>query len=217
MGMDRTRIGAPRLPGIGSHQSAVPRSDDWLTPLFLIDRLGPFDCDPCASVHAPARIAPDHWTIEADGLTAEWNGRVWLNPPYSEVTPWMARMAVHDPGGIALVFARTETRWWQQWVWPHADAILFLENRLAFIEAATGRLATHNAGGPSALIAYSEADAIVLQGCGLAGALVSQVEMTPGQTVSDLLLPSNHAGDANPLGGTHMEPDDRLFEDQPRL
>lgn len=215
--MRRTRNGAPRLPGIGSHHSAVPRSDDWLTPQPILDLLHPFDTDPCASIHQPTPIGVAHnWTIVDDGLTAPWEGRVWLNPPYSEVTPWMARMAVHG-NGLALVFARTETRWWQEWVWPHAHSVLFLASRIAFVEGHTQRLAAHNAGGPSALIAYDFLDTMVLRGCGLAGALVTAADMLTGATVSDLLLPSSNAGHEDQMGRTHLESDDGLFEGEPGL
>lgn len=172
----RTRTGAPRLPGIGSHSSAVRTTDEWLTPLEVLEPLGMFDLDPCAPLDDPHRCAGVGYTQETDGLGADWMGRVWLNPPYSDIEPWMARMAGHGHG-IALVFARTETRWWQTHVWPHATAVLFLAGRLSFIEGATGRAGGHNAGGPSALIAYTPDDADVLASSGLPGALTTTARM----------------------------------------
>jgi hypothetical protein len=63
-------------------------------------------------------------------------------------------MALHN-NGIALVFARTETRAFFHHVWPFAGALLFLRGRLTFytpqgFSAPMG----HNSGGPSVLIAY---------------------------------------------------------------
>lgn len=167
------------LPGIGSHHSARRVSDEWLTPPELLARLGQFELDPCASRDQPWATARRHLTIDEDGLAQEWPaGRVWLNPPYSDIEPWMARMAEHG-NGLALVFARTETAWWFRSVWPHAAALLFLAGRLTF-HFGDGRAskAGHNSGGPSVLVAYGEANAIVLRSSGLRGALVGRAEWT---------------------------------------
>jgi hypothetical protein len=81
---------------------------------------------------------------------------VWLNPPYSKNALFMERMAKHK-NGMALVFARTETKWFQQWVFPYADSILFFNKRLRFCYP-DGTEAKGNAGAPSVLIAYTEED-----------------------------------------------------------
>lgn len=176
-----TSRGGARLPGIGAHHSARRASDEWLTPPHVLDALGAFDLDPCAPVERerPWPTAAEHLTVEDDGLHHLWWGRVWLNPPYSEAEHWMARLAAHGRG-TALVFARTETRWWFRSVWPAASAILFLEGRLSFLRPGGAASKTgHNSGGPSALIAYGPADAEVLQTCGLAGACVSGWQRRP--------------------------------------
>ena len=54
---------------------------DWLTPPEILEALGPFDMDPCASQFQPWRTAAQQFTIEDDGLAREWQGRVWCNPP----------------------------------------------------------------------------------------------------------------------------------------
>lgn len=171
---------APRLPGIGAHHSANPQTDEWLTPPEVTAALGPFDLDPCAPYQRPDWTgAAATYTVEDDGLTAPWSGLVWCNPPYSDVTPWMARLADHG-NGIALVFARCETTWWFDHVWPHATAYLFLRGRLTFYRPdATPSKAGHNAGGPSVLIAYGTMAADRLYGCGLPGALVLGARVLP--------------------------------------
>src|ERR1700722_12042594 len=98
-------------------------TDTWLTPLELIEALGEFDLDPCGYPgHLTAKklfCEPQH-----DGLKLKWSGRVWLNPPYgSECKHWMRRLIRHGRG-TALVFARIETKWFQEMI-PHASAILF--------------------------------------------------------------------------------------------
>lgn len=167
-----------RLPGIGAHHSANPQTDEWYTPPHIINALGAFDLDPCAPQTAPHWTgASTAYTADHDGLNQPWTGRVWLNPPYSEVEPWMARLATHGTG-TALVFARTETRWWMRHVWPHAHALLFLAGRVSFWapgpDGARPSPSGHNSGGPSVLIAYGEHDADRLGRSGLPGALVGR-------------------------------------------
>lgn len=168
-----------RLPGIGSHHSANPQTDEWLTPPGILEALGPFDLDPCAALDQPWPTAARQLTVEDDGLDQPWAGRVWLNPPYSDAAAWMARLAEHGQG-IALVFARCETSWWFAHVWPSASALLFLRGRLTF-HRPDGSLskAGHNAGGPSVLIAYGMNDAASLLASGLPGAYVRTATLTP--------------------------------------
>lgn len=169
-----------RLAGIGSHHSARAQTDEWLTPQFVLDALGPFGLDPCANVEHPGRCAPRYYTIEVDGLTEPWCGRVWLNPPYSNVAAWVDRLSEHEDGGTALVFARTETSWWFEYVWPRATAVLFLRGRLTFLRPDSSHARARagrdggggNAGAPSALVAYGEYDAEMLRRSPLAGAFV---------------------------------------------
>lgn len=160
----------PRLPGIGAHHSANPQTDEWLTPPHVLDSLGRFDLDPCANHDQPGWTrCPNEYTASDDGLTSPWAGTVWCNPPYSLADKFMARLADHGQG-VALVFARTETRWWFESVWPHASALLFL----ATFYRPDGSLSKvgHNAGGPSVLIAYGSRSASYLVESPLRGALV---------------------------------------------
>jgi hypothetical protein len=110
-------------------------------------------------------------TEREDGLATEWEGRVWLNPPYSkEAVKWLRKLAEHGEG-IALVFARTETSWFFETVWRKATAILFLEGRLHFHHA-DGTRAPANAGAPSCLVAYGDVDAHRLETSGIPGYFV---------------------------------------------
>lgn len=172
-----------RLPGIGAHHSANPQTDEWLTPPWVITALGPFDLDPCSPLDRPWDTAARHYTVSDDGLLLPWDGLVWCNPPYSSADTWMARLAEHGTG-IALVFARTETRWWFASVWGKASALLFIQGRLTFHRPdGTPAKQGHNAGGPSVAIAYGPAAADRLAdavACGsLPGALVTAHQVRP--------------------------------------
>lgn len=128
-------------------------NDEWLTPRFLIDSLGPFDLDPCASVVRPWPTAKKHYTIRDNGLLHQWSGFVWCNPPYGKkAAVWLKRMAEHN-NGLALIFARTETAWWHDSIFPAARAVLFIRGRLTFVDT-KGRVPKKTAGSPSALVAY---------------------------------------------------------------
>jgi len=140
---------------MGSHQSHRAETTTWLTPLHIIEDLGPFDLDPCG--HPGWPTARRTITLPADGLAEPWSGRVWLNPPYGdEVWAWLAKLADHRQG-TALVFARTETAGFVEQVWARATSVLFLHGRLHF-HRPDGTRAKANAGAPSCLVAYGARD-----------------------------------------------------------
>lgn len=75
-----------------------------------------------------------HWgrgwyTIDEDGLKQPWIGRVWCNPPYSDIEPWVKR-AWHETSitqrasvvAMLLPCNRTEQPWWQKNIEPVRDS-----------------------------------------------------------------------------------------------
>lgn len=157
--------------GMGSHQSAHMGKDEWLTPPDLLTRLGEFDLDPCAALNQPWKTAKHQYTVQDDGLSQPWFGRVWCNPPYGlQAEAWLKRCSEHQ-NAIALIFARTETEMWAKYVWGSATAILFLKGRLYFYHG-SGQRAEANSGAPSALIAYGIENAGVLVRSGIPGWVV---------------------------------------------
>lgn len=143
---------------LSSHQSARMKNDEWLTPPWILASLGTFDLDPCAPVLRPWPTALHHFTVQDDGLSRPWHGRVWLNPPFGkESSKWLARLKDHG-NGIALVAARTETRMFFDHVWGHASCICFLKSRPHFCRV-DGTPAPFNSGAPICLIAYGDQNA----------------------------------------------------------
>lgn len=155
--------------GVGGHQSHRAKTTTWLTPPHIIEALGKFDLDPCAAVGW--ETAERHVILPEDGLKAEWEGRVWLNPPYgSGGWVWLERLAEHGRG-TALIFARTETKGFVEQAWNKATSLFFLHGRLHF-HYPDGTRAPANAGAPSVLVAYVREDSDALKACGLEGSFV---------------------------------------------
>lgn len=157
---------------MGSHQSARAETTTWLTPPDLIEKLGPFDLDPCAAPSPrPWPTAARHIELPEDGLAADWSGHVWLNPPYSFAAwKWLDKLAEHGDG-IALIFARTETAGFVAQVWEKATGVLFLHGRLYFHKP-DGERAGANSGAPSCLVAYGQRAAERLMTVDLPGTYV---------------------------------------------
>jgi hypothetical protein len=169
-------IGGFMRKGIGSHQSAHMKNEEWLTPRNITDSLGSFDLDPCAPINPPWNIAENSFCAIDDGLKQPWRGRVWLNPPYGRETGiWLEKLKKHG-NGIALIFARTETDMFFSEAWSGADAMLFLRGRLHF-HYVNGERAKANSGAPSVLLAYGGRNVDVLKNCGIQGAFVTKWEL----------------------------------------
>jgi hypothetical protein len=149
--------------------------EEWLTPPEIIKALGPFDLDPCAPAVRPWDTAKKHFCEAEDGLSQPWRGRVWLNPPYGTKAPlWLAKLAEHGEG-TALIYARTETKMFFDYVWRKATALLFMDKRLRFYNVdgtpAVGKKGQpQTAGAPSVLVAYGHNDASWLESSGISGA-----------------------------------------------
>ena len=138
---------------LSSHQSARPKTVDWLTPPEWLTKLGPFDLDPCCPHGMPWHTAGRMVSLPEDGLAIDWYGRVWLNPPFgNQAWPWVQKLARHG-NGIALIPARTETVGFYQSVWYRADAVCFVKGRPHFHHL-NGSRAKLNSGAPIALAAY---------------------------------------------------------------
>jgi len=141
---------------IGKHHTRSDNSkDEWLTPQYITNALGPFDLDPCSPIERPWETAKKHLTIKDDGLWPLWNPDdfIWMNPPYGSNTgTWLERLAEQN-NGIALVFARTETRMFFEHVWNKAACILFISGRITFYHV-DGTPGKFTGGAPSVLIGY---------------------------------------------------------------
>lgn len=142
--------------------------DEWLTPPKMIRSLGDFDLDPCSPITRPWDTALAHYTVEDMGLLKEWNGRIWLNPPYGNQTKlWLEKLSLHG-NGIALIFARTDTPYFHEYVFNRSSAVLFLKKRIRFYHV-SGKIADQFSGSPSVLVAYGQNNSIALNNSNIEG------------------------------------------------
>lgn len=107
---------------------AMADQDDRAThPIFFADfteRHGPFTLDVAAAAHNTK--CARYFTRADDGVVQDWTGeRVWCNPPYSDIAPWVAKAweAREATLGVAMLLPanRTEQGWWQTMVEPYRD------------------------------------------------------------------------------------------------
>lgn len=129
----------------------------WLTPRTLLDKLGHFDLDPCAATVRPWNCADTNYTEEDNGLTKDWFGRVWCNPPYgSEAYPFLKKWSEYKGPGLCLLFTRTDIKAWHEYIFPTAKYIFFLKGRIKFCRPDGSQEATANAA--SCLIAWDNSE-----------------------------------------------------------
>lgn len=126
------------------------------TPRHIVEMvnecLGEIDLDPCSNSHDAPNVPADlHYTAEDDGLTQEWRGRVYMNPPYGrQIGEWIDKLCAEYTAGnvteaIALVPARVDTQWWVRLNEAH-PFVCFVMGRLSFVGN------DNNAPFPSALV-----------------------------------------------------------------
>lgn len=134
----------------------------WLTPKWLLDRLGKFDYDPCAAPEPrpwpTARVMHDE---TKNRLRYKWFDRVFVNPPYGlSAVEFLKKLAKHNRG-ILLITLRGDTRYFHDWVWGVASSMLVLKGRPRFCYP-DGSDSKGSTGGATALFSYGPEDAEIL-------------------------------------------------------
>jgi hypothetical protein len=117
------------------------RSDTWITPPWIIEKIGRSTLDPCGYRDGAIVDTADHYfSLDQgqDGLKEEWFGSVYVNPPYTETDKWLKKgIKYFNESGNSVIFClpcRTCTKWYQENV-KQATGILFFDKKIHFLDA----------------------------------------------------------------------------------
>lgn len=108
-------------------------TDLWETPIDFFNKINDefhFDIDVCATKDNTKCKA--FYTEEDDGLSKEWVGVCWMNPPYGrEISKWVKKASESKATVVALLPARTDTKWFHDYIYGKCE-IRFIKGRLKF-------------------------------------------------------------------------------------
>ena len=115
------------------------KTDLWSTPQDFYDKLNEefnFTLDPCAtdSNHKCGK----YFTIDDDGLKQNWERNVvFCNPPYGrKIYKWVEKCynesKKESTTVVMLIPARTDTRYFHEFIYHKAKDIRFVKGRLKF-------------------------------------------------------------------------------------
>ena len=123
----------------------------WETPQELFNRLNDefhFDIDVCATSEN-AKCSKFFSPLD-DGLSQDWQGVCWMNPPYGKkIGTWMKKAMEAETTVVCLVPSRTDTKWWHEYAMK-ASEIRFIKGRLKFGDS------KNSAPFPSAIIVFGK-------------------------------------------------------------
>ena len=128
------------------HVSFNSGNNEWYTPPEFIAaarKVMDIDLDPASSAIANRTIqAGTFYTMDSDGLAQNWQGCVWLNPPYASelIQKFTDKLIQHFVAkevteAIVLVNNGTETNWFAKLA-QHANAVIFPFSRVRFLNPA---------------------------------------------------------------------------------
>lgn len=96
------------------------KKQDYATPWDLFNVLNDefhFTLDVCADEQN--RKVDKYFSIKDDGLSQDWKGVCWMNPPYKDMKKWIIKAyeesIKHDSIVVCLIPARTNTNWWHDY------------------------------------------------------------------------------------------------------
>lgn len=127
---------------MGTSMTEINLKDECYTPQWVFDALQiDFDLDVASSDH-PNIVVParNRFTKDDDALSQDWYGRVWMNPPFSKITPWIDKFLNHG-NGICLVPLSSNGRWVNR-MWESDLAVTYLPANMAFMTR-SGELIKH--------------------------------------------------------------------------
>lgn len=122
-----------------THQTIVGENDLWETPPDILEEaMEKYNIYPTLDVCATDSNSKckHHFTPKDNSLEKDWELDFFMNPPYSEINLWMQKAYEQhkkfNVNGLCLVFAKTSTKWWHNWVEGKAE-VRFQKGRIRFL------------------------------------------------------------------------------------
>ena len=154
---------AEKLNGdYGGSKTPLDQRDLWRTPPALFAALDAEFCFQLDAAAAPHNaLCRKFITAEQNTLETPWAdylnvpGYVWLNPPYSDITPFVKKAAVESSnqiGTVMLVPADTSVGWFKEAIQTASEVRFITAGRLAFINPVTGKPVSGNNKGSMLII-----------------------------------------------------------------
>lgn len=133
----------------GGSKTPADQRDLWRTPPALFACLNAEFCFQLDAAAAPHNaLCRKFITAEQNTLETPWDeylsipGYVWLNPPYSDITPFVKKAATESAnqiGTVMLVPADTSVGWFKEAIQTASEVRFITAGRLAFINPVTGK------------------------------------------------------------------------------
>lgn len=119
-----------------AHWENIGESDEWYTPKYIFDGLGvTFDLDVASPIDRSFVTVPALKFITVNSINEEWEGFVWMNPPFggrNSKGVWLDKIHAHG-NGIALTPDRSSAPWWQKAA-SECDALMFVSGKIKFVK-----------------------------------------------------------------------------------
>ncbi|EPT2975057.1 phage N-6-adenine-methyltransferase [Enterobacter kobei] len=146
----------------GGSKTPLDQRDLWRTPPALFTSLDAEFCFQLDAAAAPHNaLCRKFITAEQNTLETPWAdylsipGYVWLNPPYSDITPFVKKAAAESAnqiGTVMLVPADTSVGWFKEAIQTASEVRFITAGRLAFINPVTGKPVSGNNKGSMLII-----------------------------------------------------------------
>ena len=139
------------------HLHHITSNDEWITPMPLLRKaMFTYDVLPFLDV-ACTKSNAQFSEFYTDSLNKDWNKDYFCNPPYSKIYDFISygyeQCKKHNVTGMFLTFAKTDTKWWHEFVEGMAE-VHFIKGRIKFINPATMQPSKNSAPYPSCFIIY---------------------------------------------------------------
>lgn len=139
------------------------KSDEWQTPKEVYDYLnGVYNFTLDAAASELNHMCSNYYSEQDNALTKSWDGRVFLNPPYSKgkQQAFIAKAIEETQNNpkcecvVTLIPARTDTKAWHELIFKNASEIIFIKGRLKFSNPLSPKKEINSATFPSCVVVF---------------------------------------------------------------